>query len=292
MLVIIMLAFSMCFAQIDSGLPPAPMQPVSVEAFLSSQDVHLDDTLVAIIKITAFGDPWNWLVDSLILPDVRNLKLLNTGVEAEHSVGEQKRTIIKKIIRYLPIEQGDASIGNTSVHLLYLPESTGIWLKTDPLSARVIKPRHGKIKIHWAVAALVSAIVLVAGVAFIFAHRRVKRAGTEEKQPSFENEIMENLSKIDVRRTSPDIASDKIARAIRDYISKRYNISAYGMSTAEILSALSNIGMMGKLYSDVEEVLKLCDDIRFAGGQRTADEISDALAKVKNFIIQTSGGVK
>lgn len=293
MLLIVSLLVSICYAQVDSGVTSLPMQPVSVEAILSSQNIPADDTLVAIVRIVAIGDPWQWVVDSFIMPDVQNLTLLSTGIEAEHSVGDQKKTIIKKILRYAPIKQGDAKIGQISLHMLFIPESAGVWLKTEPLDAKIIDPKYRKVRIPWLFILPALAFVLVAGViAFAFARNKKRKKIDEEKTPSFEEKILEMLSKIDVRRTSPEIASEKIAKAIRDYIARRYNIATQGMSTSEIMSAISNVGLMGKLYSDVEEALELCNDIKFARVEKTPDEISDAISKVKQFIRQTSGGTK
>ena len=77
---------------------------------------------------------------------------------------------------------------------------------------------------------------------------------------------------------------DELAKIVRKYIYEEFNIPAIGMSSDEIVSILSERGLAGHRFIALKQMLKYCDDVRFAEKYPEVEEIREAIGQAKIFV--------
>jgi len=80
-----------------------------------------------------------------------------------------------------------------------------------------------------------------------------------------------------------------ISSAIMSYVADKLNVSAHGLTSEQLAGLLDERGASGDLISDMKELLKQCDFVRFAPGSATLDGIDNAIKKAENVMTLMEG---
>ncbi len=78
-----------------------------------------------------------------------------------------------------------------------------------------------------------------------------------------------------------------LTHVVREYLEKRYGISALEQTTDEILAQLRRHGFDASLAQKLADVLQTADLVKFAKAQPTAEFHEQAMAYARSFILET-----
>ncbi len=291
MIAILMTLALICAQTTDDPLKESPLS-VSVASSLLVEQAAIGDTAEVLI-IALFGDnPALWLFDTLEPP-------FTTGLDF---IGTKTQTITRS--------RGNYSYGETRVRLLFTPNRTGE-LTISPWKWRLLHlvpgdtakidtfvadlpgfaltglPRKEKITTKYLPFFLtfIGIAMFIAFGIFIRIFAKKVMLKPKEKPPlTAEEKALDKISKLSPQRLQAEELLDKLAHVLRSYISEKFGIDALGMSSEEILSALSNIGFAGHRFVALQQVLKYCDDVRFAKKYPESQELWDIIEQGRIFI--------
>ena len=265
---------------------------VAVSSSLLTEQVAVGDTAEAEIFILFQDNPAFWLFDSVPPPDAVGLKFLSTITKTEthcHDDSISGKTTIT--LRYSPTRTGDLTISPWRWRIFHIQNGDTTQIDTLELDftgfAITGLPAPEKSVGILPFILILFGIIIVLAVGF-FVYRAVKKAKSEPLKPSRPptpaERALDEINRLSPQRTSAEQILDELSKIIRKYIAEKFGIPASGMSSDEILSALSERGLAGQKFVALKQVLKYCDDVRFAEKYPETEDIRDAIGQAKLFI--------
>ncbi|HVW67598.1 MAG TPA: DUF4381 family protein [Steroidobacteraceae bacterium] len=141
----------------------------------------------------------------------------------------------------------------------------------------------------WAALAVVGAIVIVAICVYVF--RRERHRGPHRRSLTLTELALERLEE-----TRPLMRSDSArefgiaaSEVIRDYIERRFAVSATRRTTEEFLQALlqSSNEALAQHRALLAQFLQQCDFVKFAGASLGATDLEALLQSARGFVLAT-----
>ncbi|MCR5003474.1 MAG: hypothetical protein K5984_03810 [Bacteroidales bacterium] len=134
------------------------------------------------------------------------------------------------------------------------------------------------------------AILVIVIVCLVMIHRKKVSAAPVPDEPAH----ITALRKLDSFRGDKFWAPEKqktfysgVTDAVREYISKRYEIDAMEMTTAEIFSDLKKTDVPADLYEEMKDLFERADFIKFAKHTATDEENSTVIPSAVRFVTTT-----
>ncbi len=189
------------------------------------------------------------------------------------------------------------SLGDTSQPVVVQSEAIPIYVKSVLNSPNAelkdIKPPVVPPVNYWRWVLLAGGVLLLMGLALLgwYGYRRRK-----EGQPLFRKEVIRPAHEIALEAIQALRESDLLARQdyktfftrlsdiVRTYLENRFFVPAMEATTDEILEAISSLDLEAEHRGRLEQVLRLCDLVKFARYQPEPTEIEGALAMTKAFV--------
>ena len=267
------------------------VQNFSYSCSLLTDKPAVGDTAAVLINLKFFDNPALWIFDTMPAPTTMGLEFVGSATKTETQTGNNSKigeTIV--LLRFSPKREGQLTISPWQWRIFHFQNGDTSVIDTFALSfpgyALTGMPERKGFVGMLPFILFFAGIILVIAVAFAVKKivKKSKELPMEPPRPSAPEEIafsaLQNLSPL---RSRAEDLLDNLSKILRTYINEKFDVPASGMSSAEILSALSERGLSGQRFVLLQQVLKYCDDIRFAEKYPQSDELKEILEQAKNF---------
>ena len=239
------------------------------------------------MKITLRGNPGEFEIDDPETPRVSNLDIVSTSssnrVETINGTPQYLR-----IYSYLysPKTVGMAYISPITIRYTHTPSSQTRELRTGRLSVKVVEPVRAPRPLPLWIYIAIGGILVSAAAILLILFGKKERGGNAEAgegeplETIFEQKLKELIAN---SRNSKEIC-EKLPILIREYCAERFGIPARGMSTTELVDALSSRGIEGAVANELQNSLLYCDEVRFAGSVPDDGRVQIAAAVFERLI--------
>lgn len=272
----------------------ASAQP-GVEARLSvstgSDAVPLNRTTTFEVQLRWAGELANLEFDRPETPRVSNFEI--TGSASSNWVGLKNgvNTSIKTFEYTLrPISLGMGYV--EALRVDYTDNTTGERhsLRTDRLGIKIVEavrePEQAPLGMAM-VATLALALVLAVGIWLL---QRYRKKQEQERlaaipQKTLEEEALEELrNSVDLNAHDAKEAFSQITRIIRQYLSKRFQIQAQGVSSTEVLAGYREAVTDADLGMKLEEILQTSELAKFSGESGDPGRLARIFTLTESFL--------
>jgi len=269
------------------------IREIAVSTTLSEERVMVGDTFEYAITVVLPGNPVFWLFDSLVTPQTSGLEFVGTATTNEVSMLDGEKTGKATVsLKFSPLFDGDLTMSDGYFRLFNIIDGDTSNIDTvivryfgfavEGIPAR--KPSPGLFPFFL----FIGGLLFAAGLFFIIRYlvQKSRQEPMEPLRPPTPSEqALASLSQIATGRMSVEEIVDTISRIIRDYIVKIFNIPASGMSSGEIIEAFTQEDIGGHRLVELREILKYCDDVRFAEKYPQQSELDEIIEMTKTFVV-------
>lgn len=271
----------------DTALTGISWGNITASASINKDSLPQNDTLIFTVKITLHGNPGEFKIDDPETPKVSNLNIVSTSssnrVETRNGTPQYLR-----IYSYLysPKTVGMAYISPITIRYTHTPSSQARELRTGRLSVKVVEPVRAPRPLPlWIYIAIGGIVVSAAAILFIFLRKKERGENAEagESEP-LETIFEQRLKKLIANSRDYKEICERLPVLIREYCAERFGISARGMSTTELVDALSSLGIEGAIANELQSSLLYCDEVRFAGSVPDDGKVQIASAVFEKLI--------
>lgn len=163
---------------------------------------------------------------------------------------------------------------------------------------RTVKnPKQVARGIWWTLLPVLGAVLLAAAILLLY--RRIKRRDAFEVpamrevdlQSAYENAsgAIERLEKEDEENELGRVLFFRVSDIVRIYIRDRYSLPARERTSREILREIRGSGISPESVGALREFFRMCDLVKFRGGERPPGSAADALKRARLFVENTRG---
>ncbi len=267
---------------------------IRLTATLNKTRVPLNRTVRLTITLRWQGALDRYEVAEIEDPVVRNLKIVGTGSANRVDTQNGRPVAVKEYTYDLqPQELGMGYVEGMAV--LYTDTVTGksYRLVTQRLQVEATDPvpEPGQRSQWWLGLVVVVALVAAGGVVGWTVLRRRSREPEEPAAPevSLEEKVLEDLRQtVDVHR--PDLplprAYADLSRLARRYLGEKFKLPGLELTTDELLASLREKTLDDRLISQVEEVLRTCDRVKFSGSSGDRAEFERLYGIVELWLVR------
>lgn len=265
---------------------------VKLSATVATTQVPLNRTTTYLVQLKWSGNLALVEFDQPETPRLTNFKL--TGSSSSNWVGVENghNTSIKTFEYTLKPEA--LGMGYVEgLRLSYLDKSTNEKhaLYADRLGIEVIDtlPEPGEVPVALLATIWVALVTLVAVVAFIWRARNKKQeaarhAATLVIKP-VEQEVLEQLqASVDLNSLDTKTGFSEISKILRQYLKRRFEIAAQGITTAEVVAAYRTRDASVDQAMKLEEILQTSDVVKFSGESGEPAKLARCFALAENFL--------
>lgn len=265
---------------------------VTLRVSVAAQQVPLNRTTTYIVQLKWSGNLSLIEFDQSETPRLTNFKLVGSSSSNWVGVENGQNTSLKTFEYTLKPEA--LGMGYVEgLRLSYLDKSTNEKhaLYADRLGVEAIDPlpEPGEVPVALLATIWVAVVALVAVVAFIWRARNKKqeaarRAAALVVKP-VEQEVLEQLqASIDVNSLDTKSGFSEISKILRQYLKRRFEIPATGITTAEVLAAYRNLDASVDQAMKLEEILQTSDVVKFSGASGEPAKLARCFALAENFL--------
>jgi len=271
-------------ASFDTTTTVPPVN-IRLESNISSDSIHLDDTLTCTVKIIIEGDPNQYEIADF-LPTTTNMKLVGSGSSNRSEAGGGVTLAIREyIFKYAPQTIGMAYIDPVRVTYTYRPTSTQGDLQSSRFSITVLEPHKRRASLPW-YAWLIAGLILLGGaVAFVIVYKKKQRR-TEEivpETPPVEEILLEELKEAENARRVGDYSKffAQLERILARYLSEKHSLDIKGLSREEIQQALIELDYPERIVKGITETLRASEIVRFGKGSVSEEELESSILTLR-----------
>jgi len=266
---------------------------IKVSARVSTKEIPLNRLLKFTIQVEWFGDLNRYKISEVENPVVRNFEILsNSNADRREHVNGQLKAIKTFEFDLIPRELGMGYIEGVIVKYIDTASGDGKHLITNRLEVKVIDPLPEPGSKTWLIKWIILGLVIVSlsVVLILWRQQRIaekKRKAEEAAIVPIEQEFLNQLKEA-IPLGSPDLniknAYSSISNLLRKYLAEKYSFGASNALIEDILSVLKHNSLSDRHISNIEEILKSCDVIKFSGGAGDKAELERLYTLVENIL--------
>jgi len=256
---------------------------LSWNAEIDKTTLPQNDTLTFTATIEIIGNPMEYKFDEMVQPKISNLDLAASS-SSNKTIVENGENHFYKVFtyKYIPKTPGMAYINPARLNIHHLPSNSHRELTTSRLSVEVSDPVLPKDYTGLFITlAVILVVISIALVIFWFVKKRSQKVDEEivEEIP-LETQMKERILELKeyIVRNDYDSFYDKLHMLINEYITKKFNIPAKGLSTAEVIAELEISGLGGRDLSEISNSLSICDKVRYAREKTDDNQAQNVLS--------------
>lgn len=265
---------------------------VKLSATVAASQVPFNRTATYIVQLKWSGNLALVEFDQPETPRLTNFKLV--GSSSSNWVGvENGQNTSLKTFEYTLRPEGLGMGYVEGLRLSYLDKTTNEKhaLYADRLGIEVIDPlpEPGEVPVAMLAAIWLAVVAIVAVIAFVWRSRIKKkeaalRAAALVVKP-IEQETIEQLqASVDLNSLDTKAGFSEISKILRQYLKRRFDIAAQGITTAEVLAAYRTLDASVDQAMKLEEILQTSDVIKFSGAGAEPAKLARCFALAENFL--------
>lgn len=289
-----------------STAEPQSGSPVSVESHVDKTSITIGDTVRYTVRLRRDENAqvrWPSLGANLGVFEIRDYRKAEPRAEKGGIVEEISYTVST-------FDTGRFVIPPLAINYLVPPDSTWRALNTESLQiyVRSILPSEAgdirDVKAPWAlprdwrrvilIAAIAGAVILLAVFGYLWWRKRQGKSllpqRLEPSRPAHElaQEELRQLRESDLlARGEIKLFYSLLSEIMRRYFEGRYAFMALEMTTAELIRELRKLEPTENACADMQELLEICDLVKFAKHVPAADEAGRLLDLAEAFVEKT-----
>lgn len=281
-------------AQDSSRAAPQGVAGVKVSAHLDRKTVPVNRLLKFIVRIEWYGQLERYDIGDLEDPAVTNFEIIGSSSSnrVEQS-GGTSRAIKEFEFDLKPLQLGMGYV--EGIIIKYTDRETGKEhrLVTNRLEAKVVEALPEPGSKAWMVKWVILFVAVVGAAVGFLRWRQMKIRGKRLKEqlesvvPLEQGYLQELKDSLNLTVTDPSLKESfsLLSRIFRRYLSEKYDVKTLEATTDQIIDALQQQeGVEEKVVSDTSEVLRICDLVKFAGGEGTKAELERAYTLVEDIL--------
>lgn len=265
---------------------------VKLSASVAATQVPLNRTATYTVQLKWSGNLALIEFDQPETPRLTNFKLAGSSSSNWVGVESGQNTSIKTFEYTLrPEALGMGYV--EGLRLSYLDKATNEkhTLYADRLGIEVIDPlpEPGEVPVGLLASVWLGIVAAVAMIALVWRARNQKkeaalRAAALVVKP-FEQEMLEQLqASVDLNSLDTKAGFSEISKILRQYLKRRFEIPAAGITTAEVVAAYRGLDTSVDQAMKLEEILQTSDVIKFSGESGEPAKLARCFALAESFL--------
>lgn len=269
---------------------PNTPEDIKISTRVDRTTVPLNRTLLLHISLTWQGDPDRYEILDFENPALTNFEIIGTATSNKTEIVNNK-TYTRRDYEFTlkPRELGMGYVEGVIVK--YKNRATGKEqsLITQRISLKVTDPvPESHSATHWPPAVLYAALLIIfVGILWFFlVYRKSKKPAMEiEETPPIEETYLKSLKEL-IDFNNPDLKNgfSQLSKLLRNYLSEKFNLPAKKATTQELIQQMTHQEMDEKLVYQTKEVLSVADEIKFAGGSGSREELEKIYGIVESIL--------
>lgn len=264
---------------------------IKLNASISPQETPLNRAATCVVQLTWRGDLSQVEFDPPEAPRLSNFKL--TGSASSNWVGlENGVNTAIKTFEYTLKPEGLGMGYVEPLRVSYLDKRTNEKhdLHTTRLSVQIIdavaEPGETPLGL---IVGIVAGLAMVGGLAYFYWQTRKQKAERARQAAQIakpvEEEFLEELqASVDLNALDAKEAFTALSKLLRNYLQKRFDIPAQGITSAEVVEAFRPLTADLNQVMQLEEVLQTSDVVKFSGAGGDPSRLARAYALTENFL--------
>lgn len=264
---------------------------VKLSTSVAPQETPLNRTAACVVQLKWRGDLSQIEFDPPEAPRLSNFKL--AGSASSNWVGlENGANTAIKTFEYTLKPEGLGMGYVEPVRVSYLDKRTGEKhdLYTSRLSVKIIDavPEPGEAPLGLILGSI-AGLAVAGGLTYIYWQTRRKkqeqaRLAAQIARPVEEEFLEELQASVDLNARDTKEAFTALSKLLRNYLQKRFDIPAQGITIAEVVAALRSLTTDINQVLQVEEVLQTSDVVKFSGAGGDPSRLARAYALTENIL--------
>ncbi len=275
-----------------AGAARAQSTQVKLSASAGAAQVPLNRAATYIVQLKWSGNLSLIEFDQPETPRLANFKLAGSSSSNWVGVENGQNTSIKTFEYTLrPEALGMGYI--EGLRLSYLDKSTNEKhaLYADRLGIEVIDPlpEPGEIPVGLLAIIWSGFVAVVAVIALLWRARSKKKEEAARRAQivvkPIEQEFLEQLqATVDINSLDTKTGFSEISKILRQYLKRRFEIAAQGITTAEVVAAYRALDASVDQAMKLEEILQTSDIVKFSGEGGEPAKLARCFALAENFL--------
>lgn len=287
----LILVFSSLAAQ-DSSRVDFESQ-ISITGSVAVKEIPLNRFLTFTVKVEWFGDFKRFQISEVETPIVENFEIYSTSASDKRS-SSNGTTKAAKIYEFTlrPQSLGMGYIEGVVVKYLDLETDEAHHLMTNRINVKVIDsvPEPGEFKLNpiWIIVIVVVVLAVVGLLFWRSAVNRKRIAAQEQTHVVVLEEEYLTMLRESLDLNSPGIKINEafwtLSKILRKYLSQKYDFSAMGSTTENIIQHLQKKDIDESLINNIEETLNKSDLAKFAGSEGDRQDLDRSYTLIESML--------
>ena len=268
---------------------------IELKSWADKLEMGADEQLIFTVQAVWMGELDRFNVLPIRPPECKLFEILGSSSINETKIIQGKSKTFKTFNFILePNKQGQGEIGNVEFGYVDPMIQDTSWLSTQPLAVQIGPPvkKGSNDAVIYLVLIL---LIFFTTLTYFVIRKREKESKAEEpktEEPveiSLEEKMMVKLSSLEsfLDKQKVEEFFSKIQSLLTGYLEEKYHIITTGKTTPEIMNSLSSSGIEEKRLGLLEEILKICDLVKFAKEPVKIEEGEKVLENFKSILEQS-----
>jgi hypothetical protein len=270
LLIIIIISMNPHFS--ETSAKDTTSTKIELKSWADKLEMGADEKLIFTVQAVWMGELDRFNVLPIKPPECKLFDILGSSSINETKIIQGKSKTFKTFNFILkPIQQGQGEIGRVEFGYIDPMIQDTTWLSTQPLAVQIgppVKKESGDAVIYLVLILLIFFTTLTY---FVIRKREKESKGEKPKieekvEISLEKKTLEKLSYLESLLAKHKVEEffSKVHRLLTGYLEEKYHITTTGKTNPEIMNSLSSLGIEEKRLGLLEEILKICDLVKFA----------------------------
>lgn len=268
---------------------------IELKSWADKLEMGSDEQLIFTVQAVWRGELNRFNVLPIRPPECKLFEILGSSSINETKIIQGKSKTFKTFNFILkPGKQGQGEIGRVKFGYVDPLIQDTSWLSTQSLAVQIgppVKKGSGDAVIYLVLILLIFFTTLT----YFVIRKREKESKAEESKTvgpveiSLDVKTLENLSYLESLLDKQKLEEffSKIHRLVTGYLEEKYHIITSGKTTPEIMNSLSSLGIEEKRLGLLEEILKICDLVKFAKESVKTEDGEKVLENFKSILEQS-----
>jgi hypothetical protein len=250
---------------------------ILLRTFIQSDNVPLNREVVYHVELRWKGDLNQYQIKEIQEPALTNLTTRGSGSSNKvNTLSDGSIQSVKRITFYLtPIEMGMAYIDGLQIKYTDVDQAQDGSLISSRIGVKIIEPLPEPGASPWTSIIVWSMVVLMIGGLVLYFYSRYQKQKEAQRLRAAED-IHETVEEKYLRllRETIQFESDNIRESLSDlsrlltgYLSEKYNTSAAGSSSQDIITLLEDKNLPEETLARIKEFFPRADMVKFAAEQ-------------------------
>ncbi len=272
---------------------------IKVAASLSAKEVPLNRSVKFTIQVEWFGDLNLYEISEVENPEVRNFKIMSNSSSDRREIVQGLSKAIKTYeFELIPEELGMGYVEGVIIKYLDKASGESKHLITNRLDVKVIDSIPDPGSLSWIYTWFLPVFIFITAMFFFLVWQRKR---TRKKRQHTEADIVVPLEKMysdqlkqAIKLDSVDInikrAFSELSLMLRKYLSEKFDLNATQAIKEEIIVSLKQKGASDRLMTDTEEILSMCDIVKFSGDEGKKSDLDRVYILFENILLTRQQG--